>query len=70
MDDGVSDLLTARYVFWQDDDVWLGYLEEFPDYWTQGASIEELKEQLRDLHKDVTSGEIPHIRRVAQLELR
>jgi predicted RNase H-like HicB family nuclease len=27
-----------RYVYWQDGEAWLGYLEEFPDYVTQGDS--------------------------------
>jgi len=31
-----------RYIYWQHDDMWLGYLEEFPDYWTQGETLEEL----------------------------
>ena len=29
-----------KYVYWQDDDMWLGYLEEYPDYMTQGETIE------------------------------
>jgi predicted RNase H-like HicB family nuclease len=28
--------------------MWLGYFEEFPDYLTQGETIEELQENLRD----------------------
>jgi predicted RNase H-like HicB family nuclease len=47
--------------------MWLGYFEEFPDYVTQGETPEELQENLRDLYKDLTSGEIPGIRRVAEL---
>ena len=47
--------------------MWLGFFEEFPDYVTQGESLEELQENLRDLYKDLTSGEIPGIRRVAEL---
>jgi predicted RNase H-like HicB family nuclease len=47
--------------------MWLGYFEEFPDYLTQGETLEELQENLRDLYKDLTSGEIPDIRRVAEL---
>jgi hypothetical protein len=39
----------ARYVHWQDHGTWLGYLEEFPDYMTQGESLEQLQENLRDL---------------------
>ncbi len=30
--------------------MWLGYLEEFPDYWTQGITEAELRENLIDLH--------------------
>ena len=49
---------TLRYTHWQDGDVWLGYLEEFPDYWTQGYSLEELKANLLDLHRDLADGHI------------
>ncbi len=58
---------TARYVHWQEDDMWLGYFVEFPDYLTQGETLSELEENLRDLYRDLTSGEIPGIRRVAEL---
>jgi predicted RNase H-like HicB family nuclease len=62
-------MTTARYIHWQDGDIWLGYLEEFPDYLTQGESIAELEENLRDLYRDLTSGEIPGIRKVAELSV-
>jgi predicted RNase H-like HicB family nuclease len=58
---------TARYVYWQDGVHWLGYFEEYPDYRTQGESVEELQENLRDLFRDLTSGEIPGVRRAAEL---
>ncbi len=60
---------TARYLRWQDGEIWLGYLEEFPDYLTQGASLDDLEEHLRDLYRDLSSGEIPGIRKVAELSL-
>ncbi|HEV2689555.1 MAG TPA: hypothetical protein VGV35_13420 [Bryobacteraceae bacterium] len=60
---------TARYVHWQDGEKWLGYFEEFPDYLTQGDSIAELQENLRDLYGDLTSGEIQGIRRVGELSV-
>ena len=37
------------YVYWQHEDTWIGYLQEFPDYWTQGESREELEANLKDL---------------------
>ena len=60
---------TIRYVYWQDGDMWLGHLEEFPDYMTQGESLRDLEEHLRDLHKDLTSGVIPHVRKTAELQV-
>jgi predicted RNase H-like HicB family nuclease len=59
----------ARYVHWRDHGMWLGYLEEFPDYMTQGESLEQLQENLRDLYADLASGEISGVRRVAELTL-
>ena len=29
--------------------MWLGYLEEYPDYWTQGESEQELRANLADI---------------------
>jgi hypothetical protein len=49
---------TARYVHWKDGDVCLGYFEEFTDYMTQGESLAELEESLRDLYKDLTNLQI------------
>ena len=57
-----------RYVFWQDGNTWLGYLEDYPDYMTQGTSLEDLQEHLRDLHHDLTGGLIPCARKVAELQ--
>ena len=61
---------TMKYVYWQEDGMWVGYLEEYPDYMTQGETLEELKENLRDVLKELTSGAIPHVRRVAELEIK
>jgi predicted RNase H-like HicB family nuclease len=60
---------TARFIYWQDDETWLGYLEEYPDYMTQGKSLEELKENLKDVYDDLAGGAIPHVRKVAELEI-
>ncbi len=59
----------ARYVHWQDGEMWLGYFEEFPDYLTQGKSLRDLEENLRDLYLDLTGGKIPSFRRVADLSV-
>ena len=45
-----------KYVCWQDEDAWLGYLAAYPDYWTQGETFEDLRDHLDDLYQDLTSG--------------
>lgn len=60
---------TMGFIFWQDGDFWLGYLDEYPDYVTLGRSLEDLREHLADLHKDLCSGAIPNVRRHAELEV-
>jgi predicted RNase H-like HicB family nuclease len=62
-------MIKQKYVYWKDEDSWLGYLEEFPDYWTQGKTQDELKENLVDLYKELSSGTIPNVLRVAELEI-
>ncbi|MBI5774159.1 MAG: type II toxin-antitoxin system HicB family antitoxin [Verrucomicrobia bacterium] len=57
------------YISWQDGEMWLGYLEEYPDYLTQGESLADLEEHLRDIYQDVTSGKTPHVRRRAELSV-
>ena len=59
--------MSIKIVVWEDQGVWLGYLQEYPDYWTQGLTLDDLKDHLRDLYHDVTSGMIPGIRRVEEL---
>ena len=58
---------TAKIVRWEDNGMWLGYFQDYPDYWTQGESLEDLRENLRDLYQDLTSGELPGIRSVEEL---
>ena len=57
----------VKYSFWQDGSMWVGYLEEYPDYWTQGTSLEDLEEHLKDLYKDLSGGAIPQRRKVSHL---
>jgi hypothetical protein len=58
---------TLKYVHWQDGNAFLGYLLDYPDYWTQGDSLDGLKDHLADLYRDLTSGELPGIRKVDEL---
>ncbi len=57
---------STHYIYWQDKGQWLGHLQDYPDYWTQGQFLEELQSHLPDLYQDLTSGEIPRVRKVVE----
>jgi predicted RNase H-like HicB family nuclease len=59
-----------KFIYWQEGEFWLGYLEEFPDYMTQGSSFDDLREHLIDLYKDLSGGKIPSIRRIDELDIQ
>jgi DNA phosphorothioation-dependent restriction protein DptG len=59
--------VTIKYVYWQDDDAWLGYLQDWPDYWTQGETFDDLVSHLQDLYDEFQSGQLSGIRKVGEL---
>jgi predicted RNase H-like HicB family nuclease len=62
--------MTAKFTYWQEaDGKFLGYLNDYPDHWTQGETLQDLKEHLRDLHETFAAGVIPGIKKVGELEL-
>jgi len=48
----------VNIVYWEEDGAWIGYLQEYPDDWTQGETLEDLQEHLKDLYQDMTSGQM------------
>ena len=58
---------TVKFVYWEEDGAWIGYLRNYPDYWTQGETLDDLREHLWDVYSEVTNGELPGIRKVDAL---
>lgn len=58
-----------KYIYFFDNEMWVGHWEEFPDYMTQGGTLEELQVNLKDIHQDLSSGNIPCVRHVGELEI-
>jgi predicted RNase H-like HicB family nuclease len=56
-----------KFVHWMDGDAWIGYLQDSPDYWTQGETLDDLRDHLLDLYHDLISGELTGIRKVDEL---
>ena len=49
-----------KITYYQEDDLWIGWLKEYPDYRTQGGSLEILEVNLRDIYTDLLSDTIPY----------
>lgn len=60
----------VQFTYWKETDgKYLGYLNDYPDHWTQGDDKEDLEDHLRDLFREFSSGDIPGIRKVEELEV-
>jgi hypothetical protein len=55
------------FTYWRDGKFYIGFLNQYPDYQTQGTTKSELTENLKDLLKDIESREVPYIRKVEEL---
>jgi predicted RNase H-like HicB family nuclease len=60
----------AKFTYWKETDGrYLGYLNAYPDHWTQGDDLEDLKMQLKDLYLTFSQEEIPGIKKEEELEV-
>jgi len=55
--------------YWQDGKFWLGYINDYPEYVTQGLTFDELIENLKDIYHDISNDLIPGKRNTIELEL-
>ena len=56
----------VKYTYWRDGQFYLGFLNDYPDYQTQGFSKNELIANLKELLKDIESGEIPFLKAIGR----
>ena len=58
-----------EYTFWKDGEFYIGHLNNYPDYESQGYSKEELIQNLTDLLIDLEGDNVPYLRKVEELVL-
>ncbi|HEW98723.1 MAG: type II toxin-antitoxin system HicB family antitoxin [Candidatus Parabeggiatoa sp. nov. 3] len=59
---------TVTIVYWQENDgMWLGYLQNYPDYWTQGETLEELRDNLKDILFEIKNGLISQVKTLEEM---
>jgi predicted RNase H-like HicB family nuclease len=47
--------MQLAYTYWEDKEWYLGYLNQYPEHWTQGRTLSELEEMLVSLYKDLVT---------------
>ena len=50
---------TMTLVYWKGDKFWLGKLLEYPEIMTQGETIEELEENIKDAYRLMAFDDVP-----------
>ena len=58
-----------KMIYWKGKKFWVGKLLEHPEIMTQGETVEELEENLRDAYLLMTMDEVPEEHQVKELAL-
>jgi predicted RNase H-like HicB family nuclease len=56
-------------VYWKGERFWLGKLLEHPEIMTQGETLEELEENLKDAFREMTMDEVPQDYKIKEIAL-
>jgi predicted RNase H-like HicB family nuclease len=60
-------MIRVNMVYWKEEQFWLGKLLEHPEVMTQGETIEELEENLRDAYRLLILDDMPADAQVKEL---
>ncbi len=58
-----------KMVYWKSGKFWVGKLLEHPEIMTQGETLEELKENMKDAYTLMTMGDVPENHEIKELAL-
>ena len=57
-------------IIYKEEDGWyVGHIQQYPDYESQGKTLDELKENLLDIYNDIKNGLVPDVKPSKVLEL-
>lgn len=60
---------TLTMVYWKSEHFWLGKILEHPEIMTQGETLEELEENLKDAYRLMVLDDVPADAQVKELAL-
>jgi predicted RNase H-like HicB family nuclease len=56
-------------IYWKGDKFWLGKLLEHPEIMTQGETLEELEENIKDAYKFMVMDDVPEQNEMKEIAL-
>lgn len=56
-----------KMIYWKGEKFWVGKLIEYPDILTQGETLEELEENMKDAYILMTMDDVPAEHQVKEL---
>ena len=59
-----------QMIYWKGDKFWVGKLLEHPEIMTQGETLEELEENMKDAYILMALEDVPDAHEVKELELK
>jgi len=65
---GTGEPQRLQMIYWRGETFWLGKLVEHPEIMTQGETLEELEENLRDAYREMVLDDVPegfHVKSIA-----
>ena len=58
-----------KMVYWKGDKFWVGKLLEYPDIMTQGKTLKELEENMKEAYMLMTMDDVPKEHKIKELIL-
>ena len=61
--------MTLNMIYWKGDQFWVGKLLQHPEIMTQGETLEELEENLRDAYHMMVMEDVPEDHETKEIAL-
>ncbi|MDQ1327008.1 MAG: hypothetical protein QG641_288 [Candidatus Poribacteria bacterium] len=61
--------MKIKIIYKEEDGWYVGHIQEYPDYESQGKTLDELKENLLDIYDDIKQGLVFDVKPSKVLEL-
>ena len=59
--------IKIKMIYWEGEKFWIGKLLEHPEIMTQGETLEELEENMKDAYAMMTLGDVPTQHEIKEL---